>query len=126
MNTQIKKRWLEALRSGDYKKGRGSLHSVGEFCCLGVLCDLLKDEVGLKWELNHISYNHGSPSRTYYKMGGCGGSLPYQVRQYAGLALDDPRVASGRFGFDATALSEYNDFSISTFDQIATLIEESL
>ena len=32
--------WLEALRSGKYKQGRRFLRNNGEFCCLGVLCDI--------------------------------------------------------------------------------------
>ena len=35
----IKKRWLEALRSGKYKQAQGKLHDGKRFCCLGVLYD---------------------------------------------------------------------------------------
>ena len=43
MNKEIKKLWLEALRSGEYKQGQGQLHNIkeGTFCCLGVLCDII-------------------------------------------------------------------------------------
>jgi hypothetical protein len=42
MKPEIKKMWLEALRSGQYKQGGGALrpHGGNEFCCLGVLCNL--------------------------------------------------------------------------------------
>lgn len=41
MNPEIKKQWVAALRSGEYKQGTGQLRSKNnEFCCLGVLCDL--------------------------------------------------------------------------------------
>lgn len=47
MNAEVKKLWVEALRSGKYKQGKGSLrrvpsrsNDVDKFCCLGVLCDL--------------------------------------------------------------------------------------
>lgn len=41
MNQEIKKRWVAALRSGDYKQGTGALRNAdNKFCCLGVLCDL--------------------------------------------------------------------------------------
>jgi len=43
-----KKDWLEALRSGEYKQGKGKLRRTvkGEVrhCCLGVLCDLRDPE----------------------------------------------------------------------------------
>ena len=45
MNSIIKERWLEALRSNQYTKGKKALRSSDSFCCLGVLCDTLKDDV---------------------------------------------------------------------------------
>ena len=45
MNQEIKKLWLEALRSGDYKQARGTLRrQYGDnphHCCLGVLCEIV-------------------------------------------------------------------------------------
>ena len=38
----IEKVWIPALRSGDYKQGKGRLRdSKDRFCCLGVACDLI-------------------------------------------------------------------------------------
>lgn len=36
--------WCEALESGKYKQGTGSLRCDDEFCCLGVLADLMEPE----------------------------------------------------------------------------------
>jgi len=51
MDKQIKKKWLKALRSGKYNQGIGKLRQKAdkgdEFCCLGVLCDVLTPK---KWE----------------------------------------------------------------------------
>lgn len=44
MDKRIKKLWVEALRSGEYKKGKGALRANGKFCCLGVLCNLHAQE----------------------------------------------------------------------------------
>lgn len=45
MNPKIKHDWLKALRSGKYKQGRHALRNYNEegsdYCCLGVLCDVL-------------------------------------------------------------------------------------
>lgn len=46
-----RKKWADALRSGKYKQGRYALHKkyadgADAYCCLGVACDLFKDEVG--------------------------------------------------------------------------------
>lgn len=41
MNAKLKAKWIKALRSGEFKQGRGSLRRVSngvqEYCCLGVL-----------------------------------------------------------------------------------------
>jgi len=36
----IKEKWLEALRGGEYKKGKHHLLNNNEYCCLGVLCEV--------------------------------------------------------------------------------------
>lgn len=43
MDEEVKSKWLAALRSGEYKQGRGGLYADvegGRYCCLGVLCDV--------------------------------------------------------------------------------------
>ena len=40
MNADVKQKWVAALRSGQYKQGRGRLRQEDKYCCLGVLCDL--------------------------------------------------------------------------------------
>lgn len=50
MKPEYKKRWLEALRSDKYEQGTGVLRtSSDEFCCLGVLCDIVKKDLDLEW-----------------------------------------------------------------------------
>jgi hypothetical protein len=34
----LKKKWVEALRSGEYQQGEGHLFKDDSYCCLGVLC----------------------------------------------------------------------------------------
>lgn len=43
MNANAKK-WVAALRSGEYSQGRGRLRKGDTFCCLGVACDLYAKE----------------------------------------------------------------------------------
>lgn len=55
--------WVTALRSGEYAQGSGQLKSDrGEFCCLGVLCDV----AGLDLEQEN-------PHRPGTKLGQTGG-----------------------------------------------------
>lgn len=50
MNPEIKQKWLEALKSGQYQKGKSWLKQnvmgVIQYCCLGVLCELYKESTG--------------------------------------------------------------------------------
>jgi hypothetical protein len=63
MNAEIKKLWLEALRSGKYSQGCGALRWEDKFCCFGVLCDLVDKtkweaptEDGFRLYANNINY----------------------------------------------------------------------
>lgn len=42
MDPEIKAKWVEALRSGEYEQTTEILHSKKGFCCLGVLLDISK------------------------------------------------------------------------------------
>jgi hypothetical protein len=45
MDSDIKRQWIEALRSGKYQQGKFALRTVdNEFCCLGVLCDIVRPD----------------------------------------------------------------------------------
>jgi len=36
--------WIKALRSGEYKQGRGALQGPQGYCCLGVACKVTIDD----------------------------------------------------------------------------------
>jgi hypothetical protein len=40
MNPKVKALWIDALRSGEYVQGKNYLQLDGEYCCLGVLCEI--------------------------------------------------------------------------------------
>jgi hypothetical protein len=44
MDENIKEKWVNALRSGEYKQGRARLQCHDEYCCLGVLVDVAAPE----------------------------------------------------------------------------------
>lgn len=52
MNKAIAKQWVEALRSGRYQQGIGSLNKYDRYCCLGVLTDLYLKETNQTWKEN--------------------------------------------------------------------------
>lgn len=45
MDAQLKAKWVEALRSGEYRQGTMYLRREGKHCCLGVLCELAGLEI---------------------------------------------------------------------------------
>ena len=110
-----RKKWVAALRSGEYKQGNGYLckmNGQGEFrfCCLGVLCEIAgaqkNDELhGEKKVI--ISYGTGA-----FESAAC---APREAMDFVGL--DD------EFGsFGAESLSKLNDTGFN-FEQIADIIE---
>lgn len=62
MDPEVRRRWLEALRSGEYAQGIGYLRSVAGFCPLGVLLDVSSDNLEGTWNpvaTNHYSFDLG-------------------------------------------------------------------
>lgn len=50
VNRDAIRKWVDALRSGEYEQGTGTLHPDGQYCCLGVACEVYKQETGQgKW-----------------------------------------------------------------------------
>ncbi len=126
MNQEVKRLWLEALRSGVFPQGTGALQNSGQFCCLGVLCELaVKNRIIPP--PNVEGYYDGE--LTY---------LPTSVKNWAGLSTDNPSVYVAkelweRMNFDAAkvcsetnlSLAEINDLDVP-FTEIAQLIEDQL
>ena len=105
LRPEIKKRWVDALRSGQYKQGQNRLKSGDRFCCLGVLCDLSRIDLGENWD-NEDNFNFKS------------GELPQNVMEWAGLS-----DARGLYSFTSPSLTELNDTGVS-FVEIAGIIEK--
>ena len=114
MNSQIKERWVRALRSGQYEQTKGILHNNQGYCCLGVLCDLYAKEHDVEWQEPH-------EDNSFYTMNGCGSTLPDVVVEWADVEDTSPDVT---FKGRVISLANLND-SGKTFDQIAQVIEEN-
>jgi hypothetical protein len=114
MNAEVKEKWLNALRSGEYKQGRYALKSInGFFCCLGVLCDLYSKEFYAPWE--YVGH-----SEMMQFMGDLG-HLPSPVRAWAGITSRNPVLYPG-----GETLVSLNDEKQLNFNEIANIIEEHL
>lgn len=106
--SDIKKKWVEALRSGRYKQGSGRLVTVrglgseeDHFCCLGVLCeiDLEVSRLGEIYKFPDGGKERGSVSHGY------------RSKRFV-----DPT--------DVVELISMNDASRMSFSQIADYIEK--
>jgi hypothetical protein len=141
MDQSIKEKWVEALRSGDYEQGQGALRQKDQtenaeiFCCLGVLCDIVEDEVEGEWsEWSDVTYQfvaYGAAISAHKDRST--EVLPRFVQKHADLGSEEPTVTvpddTGKQMMTVT-LTELNDglsgFQQHSFDEIADAIERSL
>ena len=115
MKAELKKKWVDALRSGQYVQGQMRLTKMvttadnreeRRFCCLGVLCEVM----GLKL----------APSGEAY-------ALPENIGKPLTFQLDEKRLNEcGIDGKVQDALIGKNDTDNETFEQIADYIERCL
>jgi hypothetical protein len=119
MNRRVKKKWVEALRSGEFEQGQGALCRDGKYCCLGVLSELAVREgeaerwEGIASERTLFGRKRGDRSSSF---------LTSSVMRWAGLDTIDPQVT---YEGEGDYLSSLND-SGRTFPEIADLIEAQL
>lgn len=114
MNQEIKEKWVDALRSGNYKQGKSKLRNADNtFCCLGVLCDVVNPKPWQQYSDNSWSYQSNVeilPSDLYLAAGiTCTGDLKKLVH-----------VGSTTY----LTLAQMNDSGNFSFQQIADIIEE--
>jgi hypothetical protein len=124
MRQDIKWRWIEKLRSGEYPQTKNHLQDEKGFCCLGVLCEIaVEDGVIQSWTKDSGTTVYGNK----YDSDTSTTTLPDSVMEWAGLVdhnptvfapEDTPKDLSGR-----TTLADLND-SGSNFDTISKYIEE--
>jgi hypothetical protein len=117
MNEEIKRRWIEALRSGRYQQGTQYLRQGDRYCVLGVLCDLYATDAWIAPEDVNDPYWYLDARE----------ALPEEVVDWAGLPDENPYVlvemADGNtYPRD---LGSLNDTGHS-FRVIAALIEDQL
>jgi hypothetical protein len=113
------KKWVDTLRSGDYKQGTGQLYDNGYYCCLGVACEIS----GLgKWVAGLTKCDDLKVSIYITDNSWAWGTLPLEVSDYFGLPFSDPIVT---FKDNPHCLSTLNDSTRLSFEEIADLIEET-
>jgi len=106
MKQEYKQPWIDALKSGKYKKGRNNLRRGDKFCCLGVLLDIN----GYEWEIIGL--------RNVY----CLNVPPHN----SGLLTDEQALAFGLTPMEVSTLAQLNDVARKPFRSIAKWIKENL
>lgn len=102
MLSDVKQRWINALRSGRYKQAQRYLRTLSDkYCCLGVLCDLVQPK---GWNKSEFSYSHND----------CTQIISCSMCESTGLAFEE-----------AVDLATLNDSSES-FEDIARYIEAEI
>lgn len=135
MNLELIRKWVDALRSGKYEQGRLALRSKDDkYCCLGVLCDIAKDKLGLEWTLEEDSFRYDVGKSEM--MIGSSIVLPLEVRDlllgtnmggHCGLPIDATKLSSD-LGIPSdiktlTAMDLNDEYKLS-FTQIANILEQ--
>jgi len=111
MKAKIKRLWVKALRSGQYKQTENALRDKGNaFCCLGVLCNLHAQA--------HPKF--AAKQRVPEAYDGEEAYPSERVQKWAGLDSNDPWINEM-----STTLATLNDDGRS-FNEIADVIEKHL
>lgn len=107
---EARKAWVEALRSGEYKQGKGFLTIDGKYCCLGVACELaVADGVPVTVQKGFTTVYDGTSVL-----------LPESVQKWLGLSVDNGSYVAGNHR--QTDLAKRNDDGVK-FARIADIIE---
>lgn len=129
MDQRVKKRWVAALRSGEYEQGKTVLKKVDRdgnalYCCLGVLCEVM----GLE-EKPYDREDLPMGTRTFVH-GAQGHSqiLPASAAERVGLDANPAVYTLHHPDVDRehATLAELNDTYGYDFNRIADVIEAQL
>ena len=125
MNPQVKEKWVNALRSGEYKQDISRLRSNdgNSFCCLGVLCDLYAKEHNEDWQENENVSDDEFFIKDKFHFDGESEYLPESVVKWAELDGNCPNVFVS--SSSEMSLAEINDNGWS-FVEISLEIEKQL
>jgi hypothetical protein len=122
MNPEIKKKWLTALRSGEYKQTAGALKDTSGYCCLGVLCEAAgytnwqAPTEGDEMSCYGIPFPEKYRDETFEGDGStCIGNIPEKFMEEIGMTKEEN-----------TELISMNDELGVSFEGIATWIEAKM
>lgn len=128
MNTEVKEKWIKALRSGEYKQAQGKLRDNNNgFCCLGVLCDVYaKENPQAGWKQPDVARDYEVFFFDEKSFNMFSGFPDSRVMDWAGLPNVDPLTNEARTDFETrmnAKITDLNDKMNYDFNRIADVIE---
>jgi len=131
LNPSVKKKWLDALRSGKYTQCRAVLKKTSDsdpspsFCCLGVLCDIyINEHDGVEWKhdvySNTIQFSDNFPPDDVIVWAYNGHE---HKRKSDNLGEQAFQIKHNGFNLN---LWQLNDVNKKSFNEIADVIEDQL
>jgi hypothetical protein len=104
MDAQLKAKWVEALRSGEYQQTKSYLHDIDGYCCLGVLCDVSGEG---HWVMG------GSVFRFHHGEDDVAGFLPTDLALRTGVGAFEMRLSNmNDNGNDFSIIADYIEANI--------------
>ena len=124
LRSKIKKAWIKALRSGEYKQCKRKLKdsATGSYCCLGVLAEVTAKIEETDYDRYRDGANSSLPNWLLIE------AVFREKHLYRSGVFDDPwhvKVREEKNGETPgqTSLYQLNDGYGYTFDEIADVIE---
>ena len=115
MKKEIAEKWVKALRSGEYKQTKNVLKDNDGFCCLGVLCDISKNDLSRDISSVDWAWDHSKQTNRFLLEYA---HIPHEVLEWSGMGN-----STGRYDPIHPSLTALNDRGHS-FNQIADIIEK--
>jgi hypothetical protein len=117
MDPELKKKWVEALRSGKYEQTKECLHNDDGYCCLGVLADIK----GVEWK-REVGEELGEKTFVFYEE-------EYDTTKQFDTGIPNywinvPSVENHLVHMNDGSL--YHEIESKTFAEIADYIENSV
>ena len=112
MNKKVKETWIKALKSGEFKQGKGYLESDGKYCALGILS--LLSLVEGQCTYNQVDGLGRFDNKRY--------TLSYNTLTWAGMDLEDFKADVLTEG-ELTSIADLNDRGLS-FQKLAQIIDQ--
>lgn len=120
---EVKEKWLTALRSGSYEKGRNYLCKNNKYCCLGVWLDINNAKFSMSEEINGVKIYQNKEGNTKSNSTlPIGEDLNELLQGDSAGSFIGFQVLISNFDMAFTCLTDLND-SMDTFEEVIQIIE---